>query len=86
MPPACRTADPGAVEANDAASRPRVTTPPSRTILERHAEFHQVAGYVARQINAGAVDQAERLIGSGSRFAQVSTEVCTLLTRAKRGL
>jgi methyl-accepting chemotaxis protein len=45
-----------------------------------------VAGYVARQINAGAVDQAERLIGSGSRFAQVSTEVCTLLTRAKRGL
>ena len=34
MPPACRTADPGAVEANDAASRPRVTTPPSRTILD----------------------------------------------------
>ena len=56
------------------------------SLLERHAEFHQLAGHVARQINAGAVDQAERLIGSGSRFAQVSTEVCTLLTRAKRGL
>ena len=54
-------------------------------LLEKHAEFHTVAGAVARQINAGAMDDAERKIGSGSRFAQVSTEVCTLLTRAKRG-
>ncbi len=62
------------------------TSPGFVSLLERHAEFHKVAGHVARQINAGAVSQAERLIGSGSRFAQVSTEVCTLLTRAKRGL
>ena len=55
-------------------------------LLEKHAEFHQVAGGVAKRINAGAMDEAERLIGSGSRFAQVSTEVCTLLSRAKRGL
>ncbi|MFG5407408.1 methyl-accepting chemotaxis protein [Piscinibacter sakaiensis] len=54
-------------------------------LLQKHAEFHDVAGSVARQINAGAMDDAERMIGSGSRFAQVSTEVCTLLTRAKRG-
>jgi methyl-accepting chemotaxis protein len=38
------------------------------------------------QINAGHYAQAERLIGSGTAFAQVSTEVATLLTRAKRGL
>ena len=52
----------------------------------RHAEFHEVAGGVARKINAGQYADAERLIGSGSRFAAVSTEVATLLTQAKRGL
>ncbi len=55
-------------------------------LLDTHAEFHGVAGNVARRINAGALDEAERLIGSGSQFAQVSTKVATLLTRAKRGL
>jgi methyl-accepting chemotaxis protein len=55
-------------------------------LLERHAEFHTTAGSVARQINAGAYADAERLIGTGSKFAQISNLVCTLLTRAKRGL
>ena len=43
-------------------------------------------GGVAKRINSGAFAEAERLIGSGSRFAQVSTEVSTLLTQAKRGM
>jgi len=55
-------------------------------LLHKHAEFHQEAGAVARRINARQYDHAEKLIGSGSRFAQISTEVATLLTRAKRGL
>jgi methyl-accepting chemotaxis protein len=55
-------------------------------LLEKHADFHREAGAVARRINGGQYEDAERLIGSGSRFAQVSTEVATLLTRAKRGL
>ncbi|MBL0147461.1 MAG: cache domain-containing protein [Ideonella sp.] len=55
-------------------------------LTERHAEFHREAGGVAKRINSGAYGEAERLIGSGSRFALVSTEVATLLTRAKRGL
>jgi methyl-accepting chemotaxis protein len=55
-------------------------------LLTKHAEFHQTAAGVARQINAGQFEQAERLIGSGSRFGQVSVEVSTILTRAKRGL
>ncbi len=55
-------------------------------LLESHAEFHKTAGAVAQQINAGQYEQAERLIGSGSRFAQVSTDVATCLARAKRGL
>jgi methyl-accepting chemotaxis protein len=41
---------------------------------------------VAQRINAGHYEDAERLIGSGSRFSKVSTEVATLLTRAMRGL
>jgi methyl-accepting chemotaxis protein len=55
-------------------------------LTDKHAEFHRVAGDVARRINAGAYTEAERLIGSGSRFAQVSGEVATLLTQAKRGV
>jgi methyl-accepting chemotaxis protein len=55
-------------------------------LTSKHAEFHTEAGNVARRISAGAYAEAERLIGSGSRFAQVSTEVSTLLTQAKRGL
>jgi len=55
-------------------------------LLERHAEFHRTAGGVARSINAGQYSDAERLIGSGSQFARLSTEVATILTKAKRGL
>ncbi len=62
-------------------SRPTFTE-----LLGKHAEFHAASGAVARKINAGAYGDAERLIGSGSAFANVSSEVSTLLTRAKRGL
>ncbi|MBL8302776.1 MAG: CZB domain-containing protein, partial [Ideonella sp.] len=55
-------------------------------LLDTHAAFHQTAGAVARQINAGHYAQAETLIGAGSAFAKVSTEVAALLTRARRGL
>jgi methyl-accepting chemotaxis protein len=60
--------------------------PNFQELLARHADFHRAAGAAAQQINAGRYDEAERLIGAGSRFSQLSTEVCTLLTRAKRGL
>jgi methyl-accepting chemotaxis protein len=55
-------------------------------LVEKHAQFHQTAGDVARRINGGQYEQAERLIGSGSQFARFSSEVSTLLTQAKRGL
>ena len=42
-------------------------TRPSFTALrDMHANFHQAAGEVARQISSGQYDQAERLLGSGS--------------------
>jgi methyl-accepting chemotaxis protein len=55
-------------------------------LVTKHAQFHREAGGVARKINARQYEDAERLIGSGSAFANVSTEVTTLLTQAKRGL
>jgi len=48
-------------------------------LLEQHRGFHEAAGRVARTINAGHYQDAQRLLGSGS-------EVTGSLTRAKRGL
>ena len=53
-------------------------------LLAKHADFHQSAGSVARKINAGQYADAENLIGSGSHFADISLEVTTLLSTAKR--
>jgi methyl-accepting chemotaxis protein len=55
-------------------------------LLAKHAEFHQSAGAVARKINGGEYTDAKKLIDSGSQFADISVEVTTLLTTAKRGL
>jgi methyl-accepting chemotaxis protein len=55
-------------------------------LVGQHAEFHREAGAVAKAVNQGAYGQAERLIGSGSRFASVSTETVTDILRAKREL
>ncbi|MCX2861270.1 methyl-accepting chemotaxis protein [Paucibacter sp. PLA-PC-4] len=62
------------------------TRPSFVALVDKHAEFHRTAGEVARRINGGQYEQAERLIGSGSNFARISTEVSTLLTQAKRDL
>lgn len=55
-------------------------------LLTKHADFHQSAGAVARKINAGQYSDAEKLIGAGSHFSDISLEVTTLLSTAKRGL
>lgn len=55
-------------------------------LVERHAAFHRTAAEVAQTINREQYDEAERLIGPGSAFTEVSTEVASLLTRAKREL
>ncbi len=55
-------------------------------LLDSHAQFHQTAGAVAKVINAGQYTDAEQLIGAGSAFARVSTEVSALLAKAKREL
>lgn len=59
-------------------------SPTFAALREQHGRFHQVTGGVAGEINAGRFEQAEDLIGPRSQFAQVSTEVITLLIDAKR--
>ncbi len=55
-------------------------------LLDEHAEFHRAAGEVAATINRGAYDQAERLLGSGSHFAEASNRTVTAILRVKRDL
>ena len=62
------------------------TRPLFSKLLAKHADFHKSAGDVARKINGGQYADAEKLIGSGSHFADISVEVTTLLSTAKRGL
>lgn len=62
------------------------TQPIFTQLLDKHAQFHQTAGSVARTINAGQYSEAESLISAGSNFSDVSLEVTTLLTQAKRSL
>ena len=63
------------------SSRPLFTK-----LQDKHADFHTSAGAVARKINAGQYGDAEKLIGAGSHFSDISLEVTTLLSSAKRGL
>ena len=62
------------------------TRPLFTKLLAKHADFHQSAGAVAKKINGGQYADAEKLIGSGSHFSDVSVEVITLLSTAKRGM
>ncbi|MDD0809322.1 methyl-accepting chemotaxis protein [Curvibacter sp. RS43] len=55
-------------------------------LLEEHKGFHLAAGNVARRINAGAMADAQRMLGAGSEFAKASTSVTTALSRIKRGI
>ena len=54
-------------------------------LLNEHRDFHLAAAEVARSINAGRVDQARRMLGSGSAFAQASNAVALALNRLRRG-
>lgn len=55
-------------------------------LVQQHAQFHQAAGEVAQVINRGAYEQATRMIGNGSRFAEASNRTVACILRAKREL
>ncbi len=49
-------------------------------LLEAHREFHQEAGKVARTINQGAADAAEKMLESDTPFSRASQKVTRLIT------
>ena len=53
-------------------------------LRDKHRSFHQSVGEIARKINLGRHDDAERLLGSGSSFTAMSTDVVSVLNRFKR--
>lgn len=54
-----------------------------RALVEQHAAFHRAAGRVVARINEGNHDEAHRLLGFDSEFAQRSLGVVELLTRLR---
>lgn len=53
-------------------------------LMNEHAQFHQAAGEVARAINSGDFPRAEELLGSGSRFSEVSNRTVTAIQHLQR--
>ena len=52
-------------------------------LKDKHREFHRAVGLIARKISQGRSDDAERLLGSGSAFTALSTDVVSVLNRFK---
>jgi methyl-accepting chemotaxis protein-1 (serine sensor receptor) len=49
--------------------------------MNSHREFHEEAGKVARTINRGASDVAEKMLANDSDFSRVSNKVSRLLVQ-----
>ncbi|MBY0364655.1 hypothetical protein CDN99_15355 [Roseateles aquatilis] len=68
-----------------AGGRRNGTQPKFMALPEEHRKFHEAAGEVARRINAGQMDDATRMLDSGSAFARSSGDVAVALNRVRRG-
>lgn len=58
--------------------------PDFQDLVAQHAAFHRAAGRVVDRINDGNHDEAHRLLGFDSEFAQCSLKVVDLLGRLRR--
>ena len=52
-------------------------------LKDKHREFHRSVGMIARKISQGRSNDAERLLGSGSAFTALSTDIVSVLNRFK---
>lgn len=53
-------------------------------VRERHRDFHKHAGTVARHINAGRYEEAERMLENGTPYAIASRDVGVAVQRLKK--
>ena len=59
-------------------------SPRFHACVEKHAAFHSEVGRVARVINVGDYEAAERLLGAGTAYAAASSEVGAAIVQLKR--
>ena len=52
-------------------------------LKDKHREFHRSVGMIARKITQGRSEDAERLLGTGSAFTALSTDIVSMLNRFK---
>jgi methyl-accepting chemotaxis protein len=53
-------------------------------LQNKHRDFHRAVGTIAQSINDGQHANAEKLLGAGSAFTTISTDIVSVLTRFKR--
>ncbi len=54
--------------------------------IKHHAAFHIAAGKVAETINAKKYDEADKMLGNGSAFAEASSSVGAMIMRLKKDI
>jgi methyl-accepting chemotaxis protein len=54
--------------------------------VKHHAAFHRAAGKVAEVINAKKYDDADKMLGNGSAFAEASSSVGAMIMRLKKDI
>ena len=54
--------------------------------VDAHKAFHVEAGKVAVLINDGKYTEAEKLLGAGSKYSQISTQIGGILIKLKHDL
>ena len=54
------------------------------SLVAKHKDFHSAAGSVARLINAKKFPEAEKAIGSGTTYTDVSNAVCAAIIALKK--
>lgn len=60
------------------------STPTFTALVSKHAAFHRTAGKVADAINAKQYDAAEKMLDSGTEYAQASLAVGSCITALKK--
>lgn len=53
-------------------------------VRDKHRAFHQQAGAVAREINAGRYAEADKMLDNGTAYARTSQEVGVAIQKLKK--
>ncbi|MCE1190795.1 MAG: CZB domain-containing protein [Acidovorax sp.] len=62
------------------------SVPAFQALVDRHREFHEVAGSVAQLINRGAYSEAEQALEGNTPFSRASSEVGSAIVRLRKSL